>query len=247
MRYLPKPHQSEAVQCIEGFVEAQNAGRAAGISWEELRLDYGNFTRTGQLRAILIREQNGLCAYTGTGIDHRLVHRVPEAGEHSFRPQIEHLKSQRQCREELEVRGGVYGRDLCEDLSYANLVAALEVVGTHSEHFGAVARQDRPLPITPTDPACSTAFLYAQTGEIFGNTGAAEATIETLKLDHFTLNAWRSAALEGLLPQGLETPRATLEALITALEDQTRPLLPEFSFVVAQVARAFLEIQIRNV
>jgi hypothetical protein len=245
MRYLPKPPQSDAADCIRGFVEAQSAGRASGIPWEELRLDYQHFTRTSQLRDLLILEQNGLCAYTGTGIDHRLVPRAPQTEGHSFRPHIEHLKSQRQCREELEARGGVFGRDLCEDLSYSNLVAALEVVGTPSEHFGAVAREDRPLPIIPTDPACSTAFLYAQTGEVLGNTPAARATIEALKLDHPTLNAWRSGAIQGLLPQGVETPRDTLAALATALEDQTRPSLPEFSFVVAQVARAFLAMQPR--
>jgi hypothetical protein len=246
MRYLPKPPQSEAAACIRGFIEAQNTGRASGIPWEELRLDYRSFTRTAQLRALLIQEQKGLCAYTGTAIDDRLVQRAPPSDGHSFKPHIEHLKSQRQCRGELEAQGGVVGRDLGEDLSYSNLVGALEVVGTPSEHFGAVSRGDQSLPIIPTDPVCTTAFLYAETGEILGNTPGAHATIEALKLDHPTLNGWRSGAIQGLLPQGVRTPRATLEALIAILEDQTRLSLPEFSFVVAQAARAFLAMQARG-
>jgi hypothetical protein len=246
MRYLRKPPESEAAACIRGFIGEQSAGRASGIPWEELRLDYGSFTRTSQLRDLLIEEQKGLCAYTGAGLDHRLVKRAPSRDDYSYKPHIEHLTSQRQCREELEAQGGVVGRDLGQDLSYSNLVAALEVVGTASEHFGAVSRSDRPLPIIPTNPACSTAFLYAETGEILGTCADANATIRNLRLDHQTLNGWRSGAIQGLLPLGARTPRATLEALIEVLEDEARPSLPEFSFVVAQIARAFLSIKDRS-
>ena len=165
MRYIAKPAESEAAACIRGFVESQRAGRAEGIPWEELRLDYGSFSRAPQLRNLLIQEQKGLCAYTGVGVDDRLVERVPQREGHSFKPHIEHLKSQHQCRAELEANGGIVGRDLGEDLAYANMVAALEVSGTANEHFGAVCRGDLSLPIIPTNPACSSAFIYVETGE----------------------------------------------------------------------------------
>jgi hypothetical protein len=208
-----------------------------------LRIDYGSFTRTSQLRNLLIEEQKGLCAYTGVGLDGRLVRRAPARDDYSFKPHIEHLKPQQQCRAELEAQGGVVGRDLGEDLAYPNLVAAIETAGTASEHFGAAYRGDKPLPIIPTDRACSTAFVYTESGGILAAGTNAETTIANLKLDHKTLNDWRSGAIQGWLPLGAETPRPTLESLLTILEDEARRSLPEFSFVVAQIARAFLAMQ----
>jgi uncharacterized protein (TIGR02646 family) len=242
MRFIPKPAGSAAEACINGFVAAQNAGRADGTSWEILRLDYGSFTRTNQLRELLTDEQKGLCAYTGVWLNHLAI-RNPQSQEYWYQAHIEHLKSQHQCRMELEARGGVFGRDLGEDLAYSNLVAAIEVAGSASEHFGAAYRGNKPLPMIPTMPDCETAFVYTATGDIFGNVAAANTTIENLKLDHDTLIAWRRGAIDALLPLGDNTPRETLQLLIQALEDNTRESLKEFSFVVAQVARAYLAIQ----
>lgn len=242
MRFISKPVGSAAEDCINGFVAAQNAGRANGTSWEILRLDYGSFTRTNQLRGLLTDEQKGLCAYTGVGLNN-LAMRNPPNQEYWYQPHIEHLKSQHQCRMELEAGGGVFGRDLGEDLAYSNLVAAIEVAGSANEHFGAAYRGNKPLPVMPTMPICQTAFVYTATGNILGSVADANTTIENLKLDHETLIAWRRGAIDALLPLGDNTPCETLELLIQALEDNTRASLTEFSFVVAQVARAYLAIQ----
>lgn len=242
MRFISKPTGSAAEACINGFVAAQNTGCAAGTSWEILRLDYGSFTRTNQLRELLADQQKGLCAYTGVGL-RRLVFRNHQNQDYWYKSHIEHLKSQHQCRVELEARGGVFGRDLGDDLAYSNLVAAIEVVGIASEHFGAAYRGNRLLPMIPTMPECETAFVYTATGGVLGNVADADSTIENLKLDHDTLVAWRRGAIEAMLPLGDNTPRETLEFLIEALEDDTRESLPEFSFVITQVARAYLAIQ----
>jgi hypothetical protein len=243
MRYIAKPAESDAAACIRGFIEAQQTGRASGISWEELRLDYGSFSRAPQLRGLLIGEQKGLCAYTGIGLDGRLVERVPQGEGYSFRAAIEHLKSQQQCRAELEAGGGVVGRDLGEDLAYTNMVAAIEVAGTTSEHFGAAFRGDRPLPIIPTNPGCSSAFVYVENGDVFGTSADANTTIQNLNLTHQTLHGWRIGAIRAWLPLGAQTARDTLVALVTFLEDESRETMPEFSFVVAQIARAYLAMQ----
>jgi len=208
MRYLAKPADSKAAACIGDFVQAQLDGRASGIPWEELRLDYGHFSRAPQLRVLLIEEQKGLCAYTGVGLDDRLAARSPPRDDYSFKPHIEHLKSQQQCRAELQAQGGLVGRDLGEDLAYANMVAAIEVAGTASEHFGAAYRGDRPLPIIPTNPACSSGFMYAETGDVLGTGADANATIENLNLNHETLSGWRRSAIRALLPLGAQTERA---------------------------------------
>lgn len=244
MRYITKSTGSEAAECIRGFVETQNVGRASGIAWQELPLDYAHFTRTPQLRALLIQEQKDLCAYTGVGLDRpRLVRRTPSRGDHSFKPCIEHLKPQSQCRSELQARGGVVGRDLGEDLDHANMVAAVEVVGTASEHFGASYRGDRPLPMVPTNPACVSAFVYADTGHIFATDNDSQETIRNLNLDHETPKGWRSGAIQAWIPMGQQTPQTELEVVIDLLEDENRTTMPEFAFVVAQVARAYLAMQ----
>ena len=248
MRHIPKAPESPAEECIRGFIEAQMAGRASGIPWEELRVDYGSFTRSAQLRPLLIHEQKGLCAYTGVGLDERLAaHRPgnlePPRTDYWFKPHIEHLKPEQQCREELEAQGGVAGRDVGADVAYANLVAAIEVAGTPSELFGAAYRGTKALPIVPTQRTCSMAFLYLETGAVTGISDDAQTTIANLELDHTTLKAWRRGAVRGLLPLGAETSREVLELLIERLEDERRETLEEFSFVVAQIARFYLASQ----
>jgi hypothetical protein len=245
MRHIGKQAGSPAEVCIRGFIDVQMNGRASGVSWEELRVDYGSFTRTAQLRPLLIAEQKGLCAYTGVGIDERLAERRPSRLEpprtdYWFTPHIEHLKPEEQCRNELVASGGVVGRDPGEDMAYENMVAAIEVSGTPDEHFGASYRGTKPLPIIPTNPACARAFVYLESGDIADTSDPSKTTIENLKLDHPTLISWRRGAIRGLLPLGSGTAREDLESIIQLLEDETRHTLPEFSFVLAQIARFHL-------
>lgn len=237
MRYLPKPAGSEAAECIRGFVQAQMGGRAAGIAWEELPFDYRKgFTRTPQLRPLLIREQKGLCAYTGVGLDERLMPRLP-AAIYTFKPQIEHLKSQHQCRQELEAKGSVIGRDVGEDIAYENLVAALEVEGIESEHFGAVHRKNHPMPILPTDQRCISAFFYLESGEVIGRNSDAKETIKVLLLNHATPRGWRAGAIRAFAEKLNSMPKTELEKAVKELEDENAASLPEFAFVIAQIAK----------
>ena len=239
MRYLPKLKGGEAAECIRGFVQAQMDGRATGIAWEELQVDYGSFTRTSQLRPLLIQEQKGLCAYTGVGLDERLMPHLPPA-DFWFRPHIEHLKSQQQCRQELAAQGGVVGRVIGEDIAYENLVAALEVGGIESEHFGAVYRKALPLPIAPTEPRCGSFFLYLEGGEILGLNEDAKATIEVLNLNHPTPHGWRNGAIRAFAETLTSMTKTELEKAVRDLEDEAAVALPEFAFVIAQIARFHL-------
>jgi len=77
------------------------------------------------------------------------------------------------------------------------MVAAIEVAGTASEHFGAAYRGDRPLPIIPTNPACSSAFVYVENGDVFGTSTDANTTIQILtspsnpaRLEKWCYSAW---------------------------------------------------------
>jgi hypothetical protein len=225
----------------------QTAARETEPDWSPFAVDYAHFTRSPELLRLLAEEQKGLCAYTGVGLDHRLAQRRPRnqrpaRTDYWFTPHIEHVKSEQQCREELVARGGVVGRDPGEDISYSNMVAALMVSGTLDEHFGAAYRGTKPVPMPPTNPASATAFLYGENGEILGLSEPAQTTVANLKLDHPTLINWRTGAIRGFLPRGSQTPRADLETIIERVEDESTPILDEFSFVISQIARFYLSI-----
>ena len=244
MRWIQK--QAGQPPCITEFVSAQTAARG---DWEQYRVDYPAFTRGKDLLQLLISEQHGLCAYTGTGIDaarlpaHRPRYQDPPRHDYWFKAHVEHLKPQRQCREELENAGRVPGRDLGEDLDYHNMVAAIEVAGTLAEHFGASVRGDQPLPVIPTRQECENAFYFFEDGGIQGRHQEAQEAIRVLRLDHATLNGWRSAAIDRFLPERENTPALELQSVLDAMTRPSNEQLPEFAFVIAQLARDYLAIQ----
>lgn len=218
--------------------------REEGTPWETVKVDYGSFTRTSQLRQLLIQEQKGLCAYTGAALDERLAERRPSRlnpprPDYWFKPHIEHLKPEKQCREELEERHGVVGRDVGEDMACSNLVAALEVAGTSSECFGASFRGTKPLPIIPTMPECEQRFEYLESGRVVGRSDSAEETISNLRLDHATLEDWRRGAVRAFLSKAGEMTDVELTSL-ARLHGEGVERLEEFAFVIAPYARSIL-------
>ena len=130
-----------------------------------------------------------------------------------------------------------------EDIAYHNLVAAIEVQGLPSEHFGAVCKQNEMLPLSPTNPNCAEGFLFLEQGGVIGLNDVARETIALLKLDHKTIEGWRAGAIMGFLPEGENTPPEKLRTIINLMDAADEGRLPEFSFVVAQIARAYLALQ----
>jgi hypothetical protein len=268
MRWIQK--QSGQPACIETFVALQTAAREReGGDWQQFGMDFRSMN-TKILKGLLIKEQLGLCAYTGAGIDdgrierRRPIYQTPPRLDYWFTSHIEHLKSQQQCRQELEAAHGTYGKDRCEDIDYHNLVVAIEVAGKESEHFGAVARKNEPLPIWPTHWDCESAFTYFLDGTIRGMTDTALETARLLRLDHDTLIAWRSEKIDewfGLpsedtfpvqgmdkdgadsMPTPERLPASRLREIIAAMESPVGDQLPEFSFVIAQIAKDALAMQ----
>lgn len=206
-----------------------------------LNLDYANFTRKPQLRGELIAEQYGLCAYTGVAIDARLVglHETDLA----FQAHIEHVKPRSVCEKELVARGGTYGRDLCEDMDFRNLVAALDVIPSRrsrSEFFGAAAHKDDLLPVTPLQANCQSRFRYDAYGKVQGLDVDATQTIELLNLNHRTLQGWRRSAIGGFFPTDIEFTREEIEAIMAAMDRSADGELPEFCFCIWDVAQSLL-------
>ena len=215
--------------------------------WNEAQLQLGynmqypNFGDAGKFCADLIAEQFGLCAYTGTPIDERLM--GYKAENLIFRAHNEHIKPQSVCRKELEDRGGVYGRQLCEDMDYYNIIAALEVRNqkpAKNEMFGAAARQNKILPVTPLQPRCEERFQFDDKGAIYGLDELARETIDLLKLGHTTLLGWRRSAIAAFFPTDLELTREDIEMMIERLDQPINGKLPEFSFCIRSYARSLL-------
>jgi hypothetical protein len=206
-----------------------------------LNLDYPSFNDKPALRRELIAEQYGLCAYTGTPIDVRLV--GYRDANLVFQAHIEHVKPRSVCKAELIARGGNYGRDLCEDMDHRNLVAALEVKRNppaRSEIFGAAAHGEEVLPVTPLQPECEERFQFDENGGIHGLDEPARTTIGLLKLDHATLITWRRGAIAGFFPPDLALTRVEIEKLVEQLAQPTVGRLPEFSFCIRSYAMSLL-------
>lgn len=228
---------------IHKSIESPDSIRAWREVQEHLKvnLDYPSFTRKPQLRAELIAEQFGLCAYTGAPIDERLGGLNDE--NLAFQAHIEHVKPRSICQKELVERGGAYGCDLCEDMDHRNLVAALEVKRkppAKGEVFGATARENESLPVTPLQSNCELRFQFNAIGGIAGVDAEATQTIELLKLNHATLVGWRRGAIVAFFPPGEVLTREEVERRISVLIAPAQGVLAEFSFCLAGYARSLL-------
>ena len=248
MRYIEKTIEQPAV--ITDFIKRQMDGRAADgdpAAWKRLGVDYTSFGG-GVILPLLISEQHGLCAYTGVGIDDRLDKRqprrlAPPRDDYWFKPQVEHLKSQAQCRAELEAQGLVPEKDPGEDMDYHSMVAALEVAGTRSEWFGASHRENNPFTVWPTHAGCESRFRYSRdNGAMEGVDEDAQSTVDTLLLNHFTLRSWRKGWIDGFLDPEVIVSREDYEAIIHIMNQIVGGKMEEFCFVVKAVAQAELSL-----
>ena len=152
--------------------------RAASQVRDEV--NYGYDLLPGNLRyevkAALIADQRGLCAYTGIGIN-------------ADRSHIEHLIPQSHC-----VRGE-------GDVDYANMAACYPAPGDPWIPFGAVFKANWPSPaeahlfVSPRSVGCEGRFLFSIRGVISvpANDNAAEETVKRLGLSNKRLEALRHA------------------------------------------------------
>ena len=184
------------------------------------------------IRAALVKEQGGLCAYTGRRIDEDSCH-------------IEHLRPQAHC-------------GLGEDIDYRNVVAGVPAPNTPQLPYGAHRKADWPtvadehLFVSPLSADCASRFSFRLNGQVeAANAGdvAAIQTIARLGLNVQALVDLRKAAIDatlqirgrGLASLGIADARRRLRDLVQA-EQQTGSLEP-YSFVLAQA----LERHIRRI
>lgn len=237
MRKIEK--QAYMPECLREFIELQQETGPPIVN-----LSYPNFQnpRKRQLQDFLTQEQFGICGYTGAPLDERIVNLDGPRSEIAYTNHIEHLKCQEACKAELEAAGGEYGCDLCEDLAYHNMIAALEIRGMEEEHFGAVYKRNNELRIWPTHDGCEERFLFQEAdGAVSGLDPDAASSVGVLHLNHDTLKGWRKAAIDSFLDPEVISTRDDLEAVLRVVEGPTDGKLPEFSFAIASVARQYLQ------
>jgi len=233
MRRIEKTNTPE---CLQAFIDGQLA-----IQPQPVNLTYRDFPHKPQLREALSKEQYGLCGYTGTPVDERIAQYQTNNPVASFSNHIEHLKCQQACRAEVVDRGEEYGRVVADDLSYHNIIAALEVCGAEVEHFGAVAKAAQALPILPTQEDCEERFVFREgDGSVDAMDDAAIEAIAVLSLNHDTLKSWRLAVLSTWLDPDVVQTRDDFIGVIQAVTTPLADRMPEFAFVVESVAKGYI-------
>jgi uncharacterized protein (TIGR02646 family) len=193
-------------------------------------INFGYNLMPGELRTVvkaaLVTEQRGLCAYTGIGIDSNNSH-------------IEHLNPQVHCE-----RG--------EDVTYFNLVACYPAPNAPHVPFGAIRKRNWPTPperylfVSPRSKGCEKRFRFNLRGVISAvgeNDEAVKMTIRRLGLDELALTAQRKAALDATLeflgngPASLDLKSARKRLLgLEGAEKGTARLEP-FCFVLKQALK----------
>lgn len=234
MRKIEK--KSEVPECLRKFIEAQQSVSPV------VNLCYKEFPRKRSLLDELTKEQFGLCGYTGVPIDERIGTLVARLECVSYSNHIEHLKCQDSCKAELDTCGLEYGCCLGDDLAYGNMIAALEVRGVKDEHFGAVYKDNHNLPLWPTRDGCEARFEFREgDGSVRGLDLDAHTSVEVLYLNHETLKGWRKGAIDSFLDPNVISTREDMEAVLRAVNNPVDGKLPEFSFVIASIAKQYLK------
>ena len=214
-----------------------SAGAPGGGSWG------------AKLRAELTADQRGLCAYTGAGIDERLGRLADPNKRVVFASHNEHLKPQSECKAKLTKTGKTYDHDVGDDMSSANVVAALLVQGSgkgakveKKDLFGAAHRENDRVPMRPTFKSCEKRLQYLENGPVTATDARDQAAINTisvLNLNNPTLAGWRAQAVAVFIEAINSVSDA--ETLVRMLDEPSTRPLPEYAFAIRQVVQRMLQ------
>lgn len=223
--------------CLTEFIQAQlSIDPVVNLTYD----DFGNPNRRS-FREHLTNEQYGICGYTGVPVDERLCNFSPSKPDVRYTNHIEHLKCQATCKEEVIASGEEYGHVLGDDLNYHNMIAALEIRGSKQEHFGAVLKKNKHLPIWPTHVNCDEKFTFQEDdGLCVGLTSEAIDSEKILKLNHDTLKGWRKSAIDAWLDPTVITTCEDYALIVAKTETPEAGKLPEFAYVINAIARTYL-------
>jgi uncharacterized protein (TIGR02646 family) len=144
-----------------------------------------------------LKDQGYLCAYTMVGISEKNCH-------------VEHIvpRSDSNARQQSE-----------ETVRYDNMLACYPQDDSKGKcPFGAHAREDRPLPLTPLDATCEKRMRFRKNGQIeplnsndLGVSNILDEEGNLLRLNHPRLVLWRREAIHAVLFSG-HSPELSITA-----------------------------------
>ncbi|MEH2318851.1 retron system putative HNH endonuclease [Nostoc sp.] len=219
MKYIRK---GKAPRLIEVWLKKQPIGEVH----LHLNCNYKNMPQKDAVKDRLLKEQGGLCCYTGIRIEKDSSH-------------IEHLKPQTSCKKD-----GKY-----EDIDYKNMLAAYPDKDAPRCKFGAHAKDDwydEEKLISPLHKQCETRFTFDGFGCINpakDDDIGARQTIDKLQLNHPILQTLRLNAIEEVLyadDQVLSEAQLRKIVLNKYSHKDGKGRYPEFCFVIEQVAQQLL-------
>lgn len=218
MQHISKANQP---QILLDFIEGQFInGEYVNCSYT-----YLDSVTKRELKQILLEEQGYICCYTGHQIDFDSSH-------------IEHVKPQSQCSD-------------METLDYTKMIAAYPhnprgYLKERACEYGAQARTNKLVPITPLQANCTTRFRYLPSGEIVSSDPEDEETrdtIQVLVLSHSRLQELRKAVIDEAIFQsveGLSSPEEVISYLgklaHAIVRRDTGSRLHAFCFVIRSAA-----------
>lgn len=217
MRRIVKNNQP--AELISWTREKATAADGSTMSW-------GYDDMPAELRAKvkgnLVKEQGGLCCYTGKRISEKTSH-------------IEHLKPQAMCEHH-------------EDTEYANMLAAFPSSNYGRDcAFGAHKKRnwfDPLLFVHPLRPDCEARLKYRDNGKVEATNPAdkgAEETIKRLNLNDEELINWRKEAIHHALFED-QLSKSQIQRLQAALgQPDGNGNYREFCFVIQQACERYLK------
>ena len=217
MKYIQKQPQPQLLIAWIHGKSTDDDGNEQQWNYKNMPADVRAATKKS-----LLREQGGLCCYTGQRITADTSH-------------IEHIKPQSEC----------IGH---EDTDYDNLVVAYpsSESGTPECAYGA-RKKDKwykeELFVHPRRKDCEARFRYRTTGKVIPANNADSAvaiTIEKLRLDHPELEQMRKAAIVALDLEELSEAKA--RRLMAAMNERDKDgNFRPFCFVIKQACEKYLK------
>lgn len=222
--------KKRAPTSLTQWIQNQNGVNCTFDNWET--------ALKNEVKESLLDEQGYLCCYTGKRIDMDSSH-------------IEHLKPQ--SLSEQNRQQGIADED---DIDYRNLLAAYpkklvernKITGEKREikcQFGAQARNNDELPITPLQENCERRFLFDEFGNIDpanNNDIDAETTITLLNLRHKDLIDGRKAVFDGILWNDDLTEAKVRETAENAMDEDGENRYKQYCFVLKKACELRLKI-----
>lgn len=217
MKYIAKQQQPhELIAWTRAKPETEDAKHLAW-GYDDMTPDVRK-----AVKASLLKEQGGLCCYTGRRITVKSSH-------------IEHLKPQTLCENH-------------EDTDYANMLAAHPAWDAPKRcEYGAHAKNswyDETLIVHPLRRDCEHRFRYKSNGKISpanpDDAGAAE-TIRRLHLDHQELVGMREQAIYVMLYEKKLSKVQAQRLMATIDERDSNGLYRPFCFAIKQACEKYLK------